>query len=59
MNKLDKFHNFPQSFDSHIINQGNYVEKLAGDGKGPYRVYKVEGNINGKSGVYELGGRPI
>ena len=47
------YHNFPASFDSHIISQGTRTEVSQG-----YVEYTLRGSVNGVDGVYEIGARP-
>jgi RHS repeat-associated protein len=58
------FHNFPLSFDKTIFNQGtrtltpNYFTKPKIGLSNDNILYKLPGEINGKSGVFEIGVRP-
>jgi len=44
------FHNFPRTFDSHIIQNG--VQTVA---KGNYIQFDLAGTANGRNGVYQIG----
>jgi len=43
-------HNFPYSYDKTIVSQKPAI--VTGSG---YKIYRLEGSMNGKSGVYEIG----
>lgn len=47
-------HNFPYSFDTLITSTGK-IEVVEGN----YVQYTLEGVVNGRAGVYEIGGRPM
>jgi hypothetical protein len=60
----DKGHNFPGSFDQHIIRNGD-MQTTSNNAKNRqnlgsnYVVYSSPGTMNGRSGVYEIGAIPI
>jgi RHS repeat-associated protein len=43
-------HNFPYSYDKAIISQKPAIVTESG-----YKIYRLQGTMNGKSGVYEIG----
>lgn len=47
-------HNFPMSFDEIIFRQGQRIVK-----RPDYVEYLLRGTINGRSGTYEIGVRPL
>jgi len=50
----DPFHNFPWSFDQHILQNGYDFLTRSG-----YQMWVMPGSANGYEGVYELGGKVI
>jgi len=49
--KTDIYHSFPQSFDRHIIKNGAWSQRI----KDGANWYQMEGLINGKKGIYQIG----
>jgi hypothetical protein len=58
------YHNFPGSFDDRIFSQGsrevnpNYFTKSKGNLGSDSIQYRLPGQVNGRSGVYEIFTRP-
>ncbi len=58
------FHNFPQSFNRQIFEQGtrqatpNYFNVAKPGLSKDAIMYRLEGSINGTSGIFEIGARP-
>ena len=51
LTKRDTYHNFPNSFDQHIINNGTWSQRI----KDAANWYEIPGNINGVDGMYRIG----
>ena len=49
--KTDLYHNFPTNFDSHIINNGSWSQRL----KDGANWYEMSGSVNGAKGTYQIG----
>lgn len=47
----DLYHNFPRSFDSHIIQNGTWAQRI----KDKADWYEMSGSINGTEGIYQIG----
>lgn len=54
----DRGHNFPQTFDKHVINNGRMTSPSSADGR-PYNLYTMPGSLNGSNGSYTVGIRPV
>jgi hypothetical protein len=53
-NQTDTYHNFPNSFDQHIINTGTWSQRI----KDAANWYELSGTINGVEGMYQIGVSP-
>jgi RHS repeat-associated core domain len=49
--QVDTYHNFPYSFDKHIIRNGSWSQRIR-DGA---NWYEMPGSVNGESGFYQIG----
>lgn len=49
--KLDLNHNFPTSFDKHIINNGSWSQRI----KDQANWFELRGTINNTEGIYQIG----
>jgi hypothetical protein len=49
--KTDLYHNFPLSFDKHIIKNGAWSKRI----KDGADWYELRGSINGAEGMYQIG----
>jgi len=49
--KTDLYHNFPTNFDSHIINNGSWSQRL----KDGANWYEMSGSVNSVKGTYQIG----
>ncbi|OXB06441.1 FG-GAP-like repeat-containing protein [Flavobacterium pectinovorum] len=47
----DLYHNFPQSFDEHIIQNGAWAQRI----KDGANWFELKGTINGVNGTYQIG----
>ena len=47
----DLYHNFPKSFDEHIIQNGVWSQRI----KDGANWFELKGSINGVNGVYQIG----
>jgi RHS repeat-associated protein len=49
--QTDKFHNYPVSFEKHIIKNGAWSQRI----KDRANWFEMEGFINGERGIYQIG----
>lgn len=49
--KTDLYHNFPISFDKHIIQNGAWSQRI----KDGANWYELQGHINGAQGMFQIG----